>query len=85
MRRNIIFRIHLLLDNAPSHRSAEELNKIDPNCRVMYLPPNMTSLVQPMDQGIISALKRRYKTGFLHEMLSRNHQTNAEFVQSIKK
>ena len=85
MRRNIIFRIHLLLDNAPSHPSAEELNKIDPNCRVMYLPPNITSLVQPMDQGIISALKRRYKMGFLHEMLSRNHQTNAEFVQSIKK
>ena len=85
MRRNIILRIHLLLDNAPSHPSAEELNEIDPNCRVMYLPPNITSLVQPMDQGIISALKRRYKMGFLHGMLSRNHQTNAEFVQSIKK
>ena len=85
MRRNIIFRIHLLLGNAPSHPSAEELNKIDPNCRVMYLPSNITSLEQPMDQGIISALKRRYKTVFLHEMLSRNHQTNAEFVQSITK
>ena len=85
MIRNIIFRILLLLDNAPTHPSEEELNEIDPNGRVMYLPPNVTSLVQPMDQGVISALKRRYKTGFLYEMLSRNHKTNAEFVQSVKK
>ena len=85
MIRNIIFRILLLLDNAPTHPFAEELNEIDPNGRVMYLPPNVTSLVQSMDQGVISALKRRYKTGFLYEMLFRNHTKNAEFVQSVKK
>ena len=82
---NITFRILLLIDNSPTHPSAEELNGIDPNGRVMYLPPNVTSLVQPMDQGVISALKHRYKMGFLYEMLSRNHKTNAEFVQSIKR
>ena len=82
---NIIFRILLLLDNAPSLPSAEELNEIDVNCQVMYFPPNFMSLMQPMNQGVISALKRRYKTGFLHEMLSRNHKKNAEFVQSVKK
>ena len=74
MIRNKIFRILLLLDNAPTHSSAEELNEIDPNGRVMYLLPNVTSLVQLIDQGVIWALKRRYKTGFLYEMLSRNHK-----------
>ncbi|XP_051161312.1 jerky protein homolog-like isoform X2 [Leptopilina boulardi] len=44
-------KIILLLDNAPTHPSAQELNLIDEKCTVIYLPPNVTSLIQPMDQG----------------------------------
>ncbi|XP_011706971.1 PREDICTED: jerky protein homolog-like, partial [Wasmannia auropunctata] len=44
----------LLLDNAPSHPSAEHLNAISERCQVKYLPPNVTLLIQPMDQGIIA-------------------------------
>ncbi|XP_033225749.1 tigger transposable element-derived protein 2-like [Belonocnema kinseyi] len=44
-------RVLLLLDNAPAHPSAEELNAIDETVQVKYLPPNVTALMQPMDQG----------------------------------
>lgn len=75
----------MLLDNAPTHPSALELNSIDENCLVVYLPPNVTSLIQPMDQGVISALKRHYKMGFLRESLTCNHNSNCEFIQFVKK
>ncbi|XP_053547000.1 tigger transposable element-derived protein 1-like [Bombina bombina] len=50
--------ILLLVDNAPGHpRTLEELN---PNIRVEFLPPNTTSLLQPMDQCVIAAFKLNY-------------------------
>ncbi len=36
----------------------------------LKLPPGTTSLLQPMDQGIIMSLKRRYRTKILEEILS---------------
>ncbi|KAG0723161.1 Tigger transposable element-derived protein 7 [Chionoecetes opilio] len=35
----------------------------------MFLPPNTTSLIQPMDQGVISAFKRQYQRKYLDEVL----------------
>jgi hypothetical protein len=52
---NIPFKIILLLDYAPGHpRTLDDLN---PNVRVIFLPPNTTSLLQPMDQCVIAAFK----------------------------
>lgn len=48
----------LVLDNAPTHPPAHELNSISDLCSVVYLPPNVTSLIQPMDQGVIAKLKK---------------------------
>ncbi|XP_033221044.1 tigger transposable element-derived protein 6-like [Belonocnema kinseyi] len=62
-------RFLLFLDDSRTHLSAEELNKIDEKCFVVFLPPNCTSLIQPMDMGVISAPKRRYRTAFLQELL----------------
>ncbi|XP_053567651.1 tigger transposable element-derived protein 1-like [Bombina bombina] len=50
--------ILLLVDNAPGHpRTLDELN---PNIRVEFLPPNTTSLLQPMDQCVIASFKLNY-------------------------
>ena len=43
-------------DNASSHQ-----NKEYPNIKFLMLPPNSTSVIQPLDQGIIMSVKRRYK------------------------
>nr|XP_045603512.1 tigger transposable element-derived protein 7-like [Procambarus clarkii] len=50
----------LLIDNAPAHPIAK-LTLLDGKITHMALPPNTTSLIQPMDQGVIYALKRLYK------------------------
>ena len=60
----------LLLDNAPAHPAAEQLVSLCGRIKVLYLPPNTTSVVQPMDQGVISALKRRYIKKYLDEVLA---------------
>lgn len=52
-------RVMLLLENAPSHPSATKLNaSYDETVQVMFLPPNVTDLIQPMDQGVIEKVKR---------------------------
>ena len=40
--------IFVFVDNAPSHPKI----KLD-NAKLVFLPPNTTSKIQPMDQGII--------------------------------
>src|SRR6266516_5743718 len=51
-------RVLLLLDNCPSHG----IGGLDlPHVDIHFLPPNTTSKIQPMDAGIIVAVKRRYR------------------------
>jgi hypothetical protein len=61
--------ILIILDNAGSHDiygyTKNKLNGLDSfelsKIKVVFLPPNITSVVQPLDQGIIAALKIHYK------------------------
>lgn len=59
----------LLLDNAPAHPSETILVTQDGKYTCMFLPKNTTSLIQPMDQGIILATKRLYRRKFLQEVM----------------
>ena len=47
----------LVLDNCPAHPEAEELISDDGNIFAHFLPPNVTSLIQPMDQGVLVAIE----------------------------
>ncbi|XP_033225262.1 jerky protein homolog-like [Belonocnema kinseyi] len=78
-------RIVLLLDNAPAHSPTEPLNSIDHKCEIIYLSPNVSSLIQPMNQGVISAVKLHYKTGFLRELLAGQHDNKASVIKFVKK
>uniref|UniRef100_UPI00358FA229 tigger transposable element-derived protein 1-like n=1 Tax=Myxine glutinosa TaxID=7769 RepID=UPI00358FA229 len=52
------FKILLILHNAPGHPPF--IGDLHPNIKVVFLPPNTTSLIQPMDQGAIAAFKSNY-------------------------
>ena len=56
--KKIPFRVLLLLDNAPGH--PKTLVGRYPNVNVVFMPPNTTSLLQPMDQEIIANVKAAY-------------------------
>ena len=59
----------LLLDNCSAHPDAEELVSDDGKIFAKFLPPNVTSLIQPMDQGVLESLKRRNKKKLLQRLL----------------
>ena len=50
----IPFKILLILDNAPERPPFVDLH---PNIKVMFLPPLINSLIQPMDQGVTASFK----------------------------
>lgn len=66
-------RILLLMDNAPSHRvcnvAKENIDGFEvyrlQHVTVLFLPANTTSVIQPLDAGIIAAFKAHYRRYFL--------------------
>ncbi|GFX82501.1 tigger transposable element-derived protein 1 [Trichonephila clavipes] len=51
--KSLDFKVVLIVDNAASHPRLEH-----PNLQLVFLPPNTTSLIQPLDQGIIATFKK---------------------------
>uniref|UniRef100_A0A8C4QHC6 HTH CENPB-type domain-containing protein n=1 Tax=Eptatretus burgeri TaxID=7764 RepID=A0A8C4QHC6_EPTBU len=56
--KSLAFKVLLILDNAPSH--PENIHFAHPNVEVLFLPPNTTTLLQPLNQGVIAAFKTYY-------------------------
>ncbi|XP_063598620.1 tigger transposable element-derived protein 6-like [Penaeus indicus] len=50
-------KIALIIDNCPAHPTVSNLT----NVQLVFLPPNTTSILQPMDQGVIRSLKAYYR------------------------
>ncbi|XP_068094973.1 jerky protein homolog [Hyperolius riggenbachi] len=61
-------KVLLLLDGSRTNPPAEEL--VDGNIFVRYLPSHLTSLVQPMDQGVIQNLQMFYRRDFMRKMIN---------------
>jgi len=66
---NNIRKLLLFVDNCPAHPKTllHELKAI----RVVFLPPNMTSKLQPMDQGIIKNIKHHHQRSIMQRNLQR--------------
>lgn len=58
--KNLLRKAVLLIDNTPTH--PHDLK--DGQIVVKFLPPNVTSLIQPLDQGVIESFKRHYRSYF---------------------
>jgi len=74
-------RIILFVDSATSHVVSKKLS----NVHVKFLPPHLTSELQPLDQGIIQAMKANYRKSMLRSLLAAvgKFNTATEFAKSV--
>ncbi|XP_050686674.1 tigger transposable element-derived protein 1-like [Eriocheir sinensis] len=82
--KNLPLKALLLMDNAPAHPPGveEELGKGYKFIEVMFLPPNTTPLIQPMDQNVIASFKKLYTKALFErcfEVTSETELTLREF------
>ena len=81
----------MLLDNASSHGVADTLitkvGSLDAfrlsNLLLLFLPPNCTSVVQPLDQGIIAAFKAHYKRKLARYMVQQYDIDSSQDLQVL--
>ena len=57
--------IAMIVDNCPAHPEVPNLKNIE----LTFLPPNTTSVVQPMDQGVIRSLKAFYRNMLMQKVI----------------
>ena len=75
----------LVLDNCSAHPDQSELVSEDGKIIAKFLPANVTSLIQPMDQGVIETLKRSYKKKLLRGVIIADDQGESiiDFIKSV--
>lgn len=74
-------KIVIVMDNATSHTCSRKLS----NVAVEFLPPNLTCEIQPLDQGIIKAVKSIYRKKMLLFLVTSAECSNSQndFFKSI--
>ena len=63
-------KIALIIDNCPAYPTIADLS----NVKLIFLPPNMISVSQPMDQGVIKCVKAFYRQRLVNLMIKRLEQ-----------
>jgi hypothetical protein len=71
----------LLLDNAPSHPNESFLKSEDGKICVKYLPPNVTALIQLMDESVISDMKHHYRSNLLKKCIDEGNDLTCVWKQ----
>ena len=80
-KKNIPFKVVLFLDNAPGH--AKFLVMWHPTVEVVFMPPNTTAKLQPLDQELIANVKLIFY-GYLHDKIKRATDSRKE-MKDIEK
>jgi hypothetical protein len=81
----------MILDNSSSHVvSSAKVSKCCgfstlelSNMTLVFLPPNVTSVVQPWDQGIITSFKIQYKKKLLQWVLSQYDDATLKDLRKV--
>lgn len=81
--RNLPEKAILVLDNAGTHPHELECEDA-PGIKLLFLPANVTSLIQPMDQGVIECMKRRYRRKLLSEILGKMDTDSVDLISALK-
>ena len=80
-------KVILFLDNCSAHPDASEISTDEGKIVAYFFPPNVTSILQPMDQGVLETLKRRYKRDLMRyivvEIDSNPNFSWDQFMKSI--
>lgn len=72
------------MDNCTAHAPKDTIESDDGTITVMFLPPNVTSLLQPMDQNPINITKLMYRNSLLATIIAKNvNQTVTELLKAI--
>ncbi|XP_046686593.1 jerky protein homolog-like [Homalodisca vitripennis] len=79
---NLPMKALLILDNATTHPAVDVIQ--DGEIKAMFLPPNVTSLCQPMDQGVLVTLKKLYRKKLLSCLIQALDE-GVELVDKLKK
>ena len=74
--------IVLLMDNGGYH--PPELDEAYTNIKIIFLPPNTTSKLQPLDLDIIQNLKMHYRMFFLRFVISSKVTKSVNVIQAIR-
>nr|XP_031850389.1 tigger transposable element-derived protein 1-like [Nomia melanderi] len=78
--KNLSFKALLLLNDAPNH--PQDLSH--PNVKIVFLPPKTTSLLQPLDQGIIYTFKTYYIRKSLQWILDITNSKSINVMEAWK-
>ena len=72
----------LLIDRSTSHPEDQYLRSDDGSFICHFFPPKVKTLLQPMEQGIISSMKRYYRRDLLIDLINKG-LTIAEFMKGL--
>uniref|UniRef100_A0A5S6QV23 DDE-1 domain-containing protein n=1 Tax=Trichuris muris TaxID=70415 RepID=A0A5S6QV23_TRIMR len=81
--KNLAFKVLVIMDSAPSHPPM--IAELDPNVHFVFLPARTTSLLQPLDQGVIGAFKAYYLRRTFKMLIDATDGENCETVMEFWK
>ena len=76
-------KVLLIMDNSSAHPSEEELNTDDGSAKSHFLPPNVTSLIQSMDQDVLKCMKRIYRKSLLRDLIGQGGDNMITYLNGL--
>ena len=75
----------MIVDNAGGHNLGDdELSKFE-HAKIVFLDPNVTSHVQPMDQSIINSFKCHYKKSNMSRLVNQiDNEVGLKLCRDVK-
>ncbi|XP_051823209.1 tigger transposable element-derived protein 1-like [Antechinus flavipes] len=75
-KKNLAFKILIIIDNAPSHPPT--IAELNPKVKFVFLPQETTPLIQPFGQGVMALFKAYYLKRTLKMLIAATGGENAE-------